>query len=51
MIEIRQKIENCSVLKINYDLHHDRLINSFMHRHFLGESTQPIPQCSYNNRS
>ena len=44
-------MKNYNVLKINYDLHPDRLINSFMHRKFSGESTQPIAQCGYNNRS
>ena len=42
MIEIRGKIENCNILTNNYDLHPNRLINSFMHRKFSGENTQPI---------
>ena len=37
-MEIRQKSENCNNLIINYDLHLDRLINSFMHRKFAGEA-------------
>ena len=36
--------ENCDVLTNNYDLHPDRLINSFMDRKFSGESAQPIVQ-------
>ena len=36
--------ENCNVLTNNYDLHPDRLINSFMHRKFSGESPQSIVQ-------
>ena len=36
--KIRQKIENCNVLKMNYDLHPDRLINLFMHRKFAGDA-------------
>ena len=39
MIETRCKIENCNILKINYDLHPNGLINSFMHRKFAGEAT------------
>ena len=46
MIAIRQKIENCNILTNNYNLHPDRLIDSFMHRKFSGENTQPIAQCS-----
>ena len=35
--------ENCNVLKNNYDLHPNRLINSFMHKKF-SEGAQPIAQ-------
>ena len=36
--------ENCNALTNNYDLHPDRLINSFLHRKFSGEGAQPIAQ-------
>ena len=51
MIENRQNRENCNILITSQDLHLCRLINSFMHRNFAGEASQPIAQCSYNNRS
>ena len=44
MIKLTWMTENFNVLKNNYDLHPDRLINSFMHRKFSGESAQPIVQ-------
>ena len=34
MIEIIWKTENYNVLKINYDFHPDRLINSFRDRKY-----------------
>ena len=44
MVNLRQMSENCNVLTNNYGLHPNRLINSFMHRKFSGESAQPIVQ-------
>ena len=34
--------QNCNVLTNNYDLHPNRLNDSFMHRKFSGDSAQPI---------
>ena len=41
-MKLRQMLENCNVLTNNYDLHPNRLINSFVHMKFSGENAQPI---------
>ena len=38
MAKLRWMSGNCNVLTNNYDLHPDRVINSFMHRKFSGET-------------
>ena len=51
MIKIKWNTKNHNYLIMSHDPHLHRLINSFMHRNFVGEAAQPIVQSGYNNRS